>query len=371
MSEKIRIISYQNANNYGAVLQAYGLQETLKELGCKDVGFINYNPTYLKKRYSPFLIESGVLCSFRHLVAFLIDFPFRCFSILKRNHLFKNSRKKLLLQTKKEYKKNTTIKEPFDLLICGSDQIWNTDITGDYDPAFFGLFNRSHNSRVISYAPSTELSSLNEGKVKEIIEYTKHFTGISVRENSVCAYLKKYTDKDIKVCVDPTILCGSLAFSNIASKRLIKHDYIIIYAYNHRDSLVEFAYNKIPGIENLEKHILLLGPRGIKSISNRTIHSEISVEDFLSYIKYASYVLTNSFHGLAFSLLFEKNFNVTLAPGKQTRCVSLLEQIGLMSRFVENQDRISWDTIDYDIVKRRLDEIRQDSVNFLKNNIQL
>lgn len=371
MSEKIRIISYQNANNYGAVLQAYGLQETLKQLGCEDVKFINYNPYYLKKRYSPFEVESGVFRNFRSVIAYLINFPFRTYSILKRNCLFNKSRRKLLSQTCIEYGDYKKIAESFDLLICGSDQIWNTNITGDYDPAYFGIFNRPKQSRVISYAPSTELSNLNEANAKRIIDNLQHFADISVRENSVYDYLKQFTDKPIEVCVDPTILCGSRSFLEVTSKRKIQNDYIIIYAYDHKDALIEYAYSKIPDLDKYELHVLLLGPRGIKSITNRYIHSEITVEDFLSYIKYASFVVTNSFHGLAFSLLFEKNFNVVLAPGKQARCVSLLQQIGLMSRFVKEQNNISWDTIDYTGVNHKIDDIRQASINYLKRNIKI
>jgi hypothetical protein len=94
--------------------------------------------------------------------------------------------------------------------------------------------------------------------------------------------------------------------------------------------------------------------------------SELSIEEFLSYIKHASYVVTNSFHGLAFSLLFEKNFNVDYEPGKHIRCESLMNQINLTSRFVKDLKNIVWDEINYSDVNGRLAEIRNRSKDFLK-----
>lgn len=152
----VRILSYQNAQNYGAVLQAYGLQQVIKSLGFEDVQFINYNPDYLRKRCLVFPSkwylpkEKGI----RMILSFYINLPFKLLNRWRRNRQFSISRKKLLEQTPKQYKSYSDFKEiECNALILGSDQIWSTWITGLPDPVYFGKGDYIGLKRTISYAP--------------------------------------------------------------------------------------------------------------------------------------------------------------------------------------------------------------------------
>lgn len=371
-SKKIRILSFHNAHNFGAVLQAYGLQQTIRGLGYKDVKFLNYNPIYLKKRYNPFSSFSLSICnkSIKGIVGWILNYPFFVLSSIRRNRKFYGAINHLLIQTKNNIHNINDLKnESVDILICGSDQIWNTSLTGDFDPIFLGKGNYKQIEYAISYAPSTELSALTTEKAKKLAVQLDNFKYVSVRESPICSILQKYTQKDIKVCIDPTLLCGSEAFNAIASNRLIKEKYIIVYAYNPTDELILNAINYIPNKEEYKKHIILLSARGRKTFFNSSIHSEISVEDFLSYMKYASYVITNSFHGLAFSLLFEKNFYVTYAVGKEIRCKSLLKNLNLLDRFIQNKIAISWEQPDFQEINKKIAQMRKSSLLFLQNSL--
>ena len=372
MDKKIRILSFQNAHNFGAVLQAYGLQQTIKSLGYRDVKFINYNPKYLSDRYTPFLRKYIFPCkNLRGFISWFISYPFFVASRLRRNKKFSNSINKLLEQTKEVVVDQSGLKnEEADVLICGSDQIWNTSLTGDFDSVFFGKGPYKYLGAASSYAPSTELSSLTEEKAKYLSNLLGGLKNISVREIQIKDMLQKHTPRKISVCVDPTILCGVDAFDSIASPRLEKRDYIVIYAYNPNDSLILDMIKRIPNYQQYPIHTILLDSKTIHSILKKNIHSAISVQDFLSYIKYSKYVVTNSFHGLAFSLLFEKNFNVAFCEGKYVRCLSLLQLLGIDNRLVHEGDVIEWNDFDYKDVNNRIRNIRKDSLSFLEKILE-
>ena len=368
---KIRILSFQNAHNFGAVLQAFGLQQTLISMGFKDVKFLNYNPKYLRDRYNP-LSSFNTKRSFRTIkdfLSFIANYPFFLISSYKRNKAFEGSISRLLIQTDRLISSEKDLEnESFDVLICGSDQIWNTSLTGAFDRVFLGYGPYKNRGQIISYAPSTELSSLTDKRTEELAGLLSNFSYISVREIQVKEKLTKYLNRNIEVCVDPTILCGSEAFVKITAPRIIKEDYILVYAYDYRKDIIQRLIKSIPNNEKYRVEIIYLSAKGRKDVANNFIHSEIRIEEFLSYFKYASYIVTNSFHGLAFSLLYRKNFNVAYEEGKHIRCLSLLKQLDLESRFVKIQEP-NWDTLAYDNINLKLQELRAQSLNYLKKAI--
>ncbi len=363
----VRILSYQNAQNFGALLQAYGLMKTVQKLGYQDVCFLNYNPDYLKRRYRLLWQLFPSQKNIKSFILFLVNTPFIIFNRIRRNYVFNKSRSRLLVQDNKELSRLEDFKDiECETLICGSDQIWSTWITGEPDPVFYGVGDYKNIKCRIAYAPSTELSTFeNPLFVKKMNALLKNFDYLSARENSVKEHLQEMTGRDVALCVDPTILCGPDAFLEIASKRLVKKEYILVYAYNPKDSLINDIIKSIPKHEQYEIHYILFGSSGLLATLNRNYHAEISIEEFLSLFKYASYVVTNSFHGLAFSLLFEKNFNVGYVEKKSGRCESLLNEIGLSGRLIKQAGFVYWEYPDYPAVNEKIAEIRQESITYL------
>lgn len=371
--KKIRIVSFQNAHNFGAVCQAYGLQQTLLELGYKDVLFINYNPQYLKNRYNPWITWNylNLDTSFPRKISRIIKWMSLVFSTTMRNIYFEHSIKRMLRQTPKElHLREEVAKETGDVLICGSDQIWNNSLTGLLDPVFFGLANKNGYKKIISYAPSTEIAALSESTLQKMAQNVEHFSHVSVREESVRNLLQPLVSKPIEVTVDPTILCSRNAFDRIASKRLVKNPYICVYAYFPDEELIQNVIKTIPKYENYEVRYILFTATNLYQWGNKSIQSVMPVEDFLSYFKYASYVVTNSFHGLAFSLLFEKNFTVTWEENKSTRTEALLRELNMKDKIVCTASDAKWKEIDYARVNGDLEAIRKKSINYLLNSIK-
>ena len=369
---KIRIVSFQNAHNFGAVCQAYGLQQTLYELGYKDVLFINYNPQYLKDRYDTRNLYHLDIknVSLKHKITRPIKWLGFAISNYLRNMRFRNSIHRLIRQTPNELSNSQACAQyNCDVLICGSDQIWNTSLTHCFDPVFFGNIPWEEKPRLVSYAPSTELFVIKENDKHELRNLLDSFDSISVREITIRDYLAKVTNKSISVCVDPTILCSSNAYNKIASKRLVKRPYICVYAYFPDETIIQQLIKSIPQYEKYEVHYLLFTAQGWDVLTKSNYHSAISIEDFLSYFKYADYVVTNSFHGLAFSLLFERNFNVAKYEGKSGRAQSLLNQINMLDRFVEDPLNTHWDAINYNDINSRMQLLRKSSIEYLITNI--
>lgn len=374
--KKIRLLSYQNAHNYGAVLQAYGLQSVLKEHGYDDVKFINYNPCYLSSRYIPIPIKKFFFSSwngFRTFIRRLFNYPFLYLSQKKRNIAIKNSINNLLFQTDKVYISYADFEDEnldCDVLICGSDQIWNKNITNEYDPIFFGE-GKYYKGRLLSYAPSTEIDTLTPQNLLEIAYKLKHFDAVSVRERPFREKLEDITHKPIAECIDPTLLAGYKIFDRISSAELGNEKYILIYSYSGLDPFVKKLIHGIPNYKDYAIKVLSLGPVGIKEYFRKgVVDYDCSVEEFVGYFKNASYVITNSFHGLAFSVLFHKNFYVTFVENKYIRCLSLLKKIGLESRMLYTDTLYDWSDIDYKLVDDRLNEFRDKSLNFLLDNLK-
>lgn len=374
MEDKVRILSYQNAQNYGAVLQAYGLQQVIKNLGFEDVKFINYNPDYLKNRYLVFYEQwyRPKVWSVKNALHYYINLPFKIASRVIKNNAFNKSRARLLSQTEQHYRcLDDFVNVSCDYLVLGSDQIWSTWITGGPDPVFYGKGMYKGLKKRISYAPSSELSTFNNlDNIKIIGEYLSNIDCISVREKPVCKLLEEKLGISSKVCVDPTILSGRTHFDQIASERKIKKDYILVYAYNNYSDFIQSLIKTVPEYEKYEIHYIAFGTSGIKALFDRKCHNESSVEEFVSLFKYASYVVTNSFHGLAFSLLFNRKFTIAYEEGKSSRCESLLQQIDASDKMVHQTSEVNWRKFDFSHINEKLETIREDSKQFLINSLK-
>ena len=365
---KIRILSFQNAQNFGALLQAYGLQKALEGMGYNDVAFLNYNPEYLKKRYQIFTKTNLGLKQYdpHYLLAWLANTPFYIINRLRKRRLFNKFRSRRLCITGSEFGSADSIRGiRCDYLICGSDQIWSSWITGGPDPVFYGAGNYSGLKNTFSYAASSEPSTYDDAEsVDRIKVLLSNLSHISVREKLIQEILERISGREIELCVDPTLLCGIEKYDEIASRRKISKPYILVYAYSVSKNIMDIVHS-IPNYEDYEIHYISFGVSGLRESINRHYHLEVSIEDYLSLFKYASYIVTNSFHGLAFSLLYHKPFMVAYVKGLSTRCESLLSETGLSDRLIKDIKDAKWQQIDYEPVDVRISEMRQSSRAFL------
>lgn len=350
--KKIGVITFHKSLNYGAFLQAFALQKTLESCKTKT-SIINYENKVDKKRYS--LIKTTSLGA---LIKTLFLLPIN----IKRRNNFIVAQKKLTY---------TKIDEEYDIAITGSDQVWNPKLVGNKIDGKFFLEGISA-KRKISYAASVAEENVIKKFEKEFKSYLSNFNKISVRETSAKDNLEKIIDKEISVTVDPTLLLNKKDWlDEISDIRQNNKPYIFTYFVGginkkERDTLAKVCknlnmkcvtYSKIPKEKKIYRYAYMDGPF-----------------KFLARLRDSKLVITSSFHGVAMSIILQKNFYYFLPrTDKRSRVDSLLKILGLTDRIIETEkdiDKINLNDIDYTEPNKKLEKFRQSSLDWLKDAIE-
>lgn len=357
---KIGILTYHRAYNYGAFLQAYALKSYIEDMG-HNVSFIDYWPLLHENIYRHTAKNDGIRSFIRNM-------------LLTRKRALRYRQYKLSLKKYLGISGNP-IRTPdklqnieYDLIIYGSDQIWWKDRleSEGFDLVYWGQ-HVSNSIRKVSYAASMGVIDLTEKDKTQIKEYLKSFSAISVRETRLQEVLQPLTNKPIKTVLDPTLLLPKAfwdAFCN--KKRLIKNKYILYYKVMNDDKADALARDM--GKKHQLPVITLVGQIG--SYKTDRINSNTGPREFVTLIRDAEYVVSTSFHGVAMSIQFSKEFYAMGMRNNSDRVLSLLTQLGIKNRLIESVPTDFSETIDYSIVHSRLSFLRNDSSVFLKESIQ-
>lgn len=356
---KIGILTFHSADNYGAVLQAYGLQEYLVGLG-HEVYLIDYKPKYLTAPYRIFVkshAKGNLLVRIKYLCRSILVIPIR----LRRNRLFNSFRKKYLKICKLDL--NNPVND-VDAFIFGSDQIWDPIITCGLDTIYMGDFPAADSKKKIAYAASVRSVSDLEEKKGLFRQHLSKFCAIGVRERTIQKFLDKIvTDEQCNFTIDPVLLAGRTVFDKLA-KQKCKGQYLFLFQLGYNVIVANIA-SRIALEKGLE--IISMSSSSESIIKNKKIISSASPEQFLSYVKDAMYVVTTSYHCIVFSLLFQKDFTAVCLDEKGgERIANLLQELGLSSRLVTSSGQNS-DTnhINYSIVQDKCQMLRKESKVFL------
>lgn len=358
--KRIGILTFHRAHNYGAVLQAYALQQCLVSLGY-DVSFIDYKNKKLLEVYKLFvlrrIISKNPVTVLKRLYKELITFTPR----VKRSNAFDT-----FINENLNIESNTTyeyINSYFNTVFIGSDQVWNFHLTYGFDPYYWGGFKlKDSKLKVASYAASMEVSVLAEAEAINVELLLKNLDAISVRENSLKSNLQALTSKEISVVADPTLLLDVSVWDNIAVNPKRNKPYLLVYQVrnNYKNELLA---ERIARQLNLD--IVYLSAR-LDAINSKEC-IDASPADYLGLFKHASFVLCSSFHGTVFSVLFKVPFySILMNDGKDSRNISLLKILNLSNRAVTYDSLYSEDSIDWSQVQKRLESIRNDSIGFIK-----
>ena len=323
---KLGILTFHNAHNYGAVLQAYGMQEYLKRQG-HDAFVIDYRPDYINRCYpkdgSAFWKNSNMLECARGFYNYYVHSAIR-HRRWDNFERFVSSRLALYpYQTGMDF-------HEFDAVFIGSDQVWSKAHTdGKYDSVYFG---EGFKCKVIPYAPSCTTMVLSQEDKAFFKQHLDQMTAVSVREPQMKEVLQPLTKNEISVVVDPSLLAGRECFDGIAANIRAKRPYILIYEIIGHQEVYHAAKSLA---KSLDADIVEL-VNGMRPYHRSTMREDASPEEFLGYIKHASCVLTSSFHGTAFSLLFNTPFYTVLqGTAADNRMVSLLKSLDMMDRTIE------------------------------------
>lgn len=249
----------------------------------------------------------------------------------------------------------------YDYFVVGSDQIWNPEWRIFSNEFGFATFARKEQK--VAYAPSFGVSQMLPDRVEKYKQWLQNWKALSCREYEGAAIIKDLTGLSVPVVVDPTLLLTSKEWDKVASKRLIKEPYVVVYTIGgmkeqYRAYIQKIAQDKHLQIINLsEGKYVALGP-----------------DEFISAIKYASLIITDSFHGTAFAIQYHISITIinrTLVTGeldKLSRIRTLFQNICIEERdfcqlFNECHD-INWDVAD-----SRIGRYRKQSLEYLQNSL--
>ena len=351
---KVGIITYAHCFNYGGVLQAYALQTYIKELG-HEVYIINYFD-YLKGDLFPKIQGSNFVSKIKNALKF-------CFLFVPR--LIKYFKFKAFIQDHFNvlYYKNSESIDNLDILIFGSDHIWSPKLNPNRNSLVYGNLDFSRYKKVITYAISAgDFNNLDLFKKNDILlKNLSYFSAISVREFWLKEFLSQYRT-DVQISLDPTFLLDH-KWAEIFTKRKSK-DFILLFNIKNDKNCTVIA--KI-----LAKRL----NKKIKAIYASTFYGKkgiYSPEQFIHLFQEAFLIITNSFHGTAFSIINRKNFYaVKTKADEKGRIHSLLSLCHLEHRLITSVPPNPNDPVDYsDTNLKDFYELQKDSKNFLLKNLK-
>lgn len=366
---KIGIITFQKSKNYGGVLQAYALYTRLKQLGY-SVEMVDYWPTYRDSMQFKFPKNFWKLSIIRKTKA-VIRYILTIRSLNVRHKRFENfALKHFNLKASPMYKNGSLIEEHFDVCIYGSDQIWRNYQLDDFkgiDETYFGVYPKNCSLK-ITYAASMGEINHDNNTVQKIGELLSNFNNISVRESSLKLFLKTNYEIDSTLVCDPTFLLSKKDWMDIipSTQRKIKKKYILFYHLMPSKLGQEIAQNIA---KKFNCDLIEIPQKPLKTILGVKIARTAGPIEFLELIRDAEFVVTTSFHGIAFSIIFEKQFYALGMGQKSDRALTALKTLKLTDRYIYNTKINLTKNIDFINVNKKLDFYKKNSLSFLLDNI--
>ena len=368
-------------DNYGAVLQAYALSKQLTNWG-HDTEIINYRySTGQQIVEADSKIDRSLYARIQYVISGNVS--------LHQKVLYRASRKKREKQTEMfrnfvrdrlpiNLEKSVTYNDlcrdrlNYDCLICGSDQVWNPLIHANRnDPGFFLRFGNEDCKR-IAYAPSFGVSVLpNEAKA-DLRTLTDSFNALSVREKSGSEIMREVCGREVPVVLDPTMMADTSIWDTIDKMPPdIPKDYLLVYRFGK----MEYMEEQIQHIARELNLPVLEIPVSIESYGKGTkLLFGVGPEEFITLIRNARVVLTDSFHATVFSVLNHTQFYTFLRQGRNeknnmnSRMENLLEMLNLQERLIyPDSEIVSLSKVKYENADVVLEQRRIESQKFLKD----
>lgn len=347
--KKIATITFQDADNYGAMLQCYALQKTINQIGQKcDV--IDYRCEYLAKPYCrDALKRKGLVRYILGNVNVLVRLP--------RKKKFNEFRK--LIKKTKEVDRHTiaTLNPEYDFFVTGSDQVWNYELT-NFDTCYFLDFV-SDSKKKMSYAASLGFDTFQGKLAEQYYSLLKDFATINVREKSASKLLEDVLDRDVYVGIDPTLLLNKNDWDMVAVEPKHKK-YIFVY------QLFPSKYmNQILKRLKRETGLKIIAVPFVMGTVGAYFDMLAGPAEWIGYIKNAEYVVTDSFHATAFSLIYGKKL-YSCVNESASRIIDLLNTVDMECfLYKKNREFELIDNVDYSKVKKIISKEREKSISML------
>lgn len=371
---KIGILTFHYSNNYGGVLQAIALQNTLRGLGY-DVEVINYIP----KSYKPYNVIGNLgirknifLNKLKNLNIYNMAKKIKimnkyCDSIINKFNIYRG--KNMCLSEKVDEDSLLSILNNYSAIIVGSDQVWNP--SQRKSPIYFLDFVDKYKGKKISYAADSTIKDVSNEDLSRMKKALSEFNYISVRNDHSNEFVKTVINKEVEIVADPTLLYD---FENVEKARDEEPEYILTYVLGKE---INGSHNKA-----IEKIRNKYGNIPVYSIKIPTVNFDLShfadkvfydlnPDEWISMFRNAKFIYTDSFHGVLFSLKYHKPFLAYYTEKlRSTRFIDLGKRYDIDKYIVQNVSDIDDNKLldilpDFNTIDKIIDLQKQSSLNFL------
>ena len=381
--KKVGIITIVNVNNYGAELQAFATFRKLQLMGynAEIINYLYYKDwryidSKMSRSFNSMSIKGKIIYFAKYRVAsFVLNkiLPLICKDVKQRIANFNsfhqhNTRFSKLYKSMKDLYTDTPI---YDVYMVGSDQVWNRNASSSIEPYF--LTFAPHSALTVSYASSFGVSKIENNSIANRIKLgLSSIKTISVRESSGVNLVKELTGRTAQLVCDPTLLLNKSEWTMFMKPvSNMPQRYVLIYQLSESDAIVKLAtrigkQEQIPVYRICKRAFKVKKDKGVVNILNA------GPSEFLSLITNASFIITNSFHGTAFSINFDVPFYTVVSAKKKNnnRMESLLDYVGLGKRIVKDDvDITNLPIVGYDVnaTQLKLKSFRLESEKFLED----
>lgn len=351
-NKKVGVLTLHYGLNYGGVLQTYATMQILRALG--------YSPVIIDRLPDSFSRNYPLRRRFAHPITQ------RAFYLFRKNELQPITRPVFTSDELSEL-----LSKDFHAVIIGSDQVWRKEVfpvNGDY----YMINQQNLPIKKIAFAASTGVGywQYDAQETEAIATALSKFSDISVREAESVPLFKEHCSIDVKNILDPTLIASPEIYKPLCKKsKLSGKGKLVTYMLDWTDEKHQLANDaaKCLGIDI--QHILPIEKKK-KGLFSRIINQDVSVYDWVNQIATADFVVTDSFHGMAFSIIFNKQFVVIGNPNRgMARFNSLLNHFGITERLTQSTLPDISQSIDYKQVNSIHNKLRDEGINFLKSSL--
>lgn len=375
--KKVAIVNRTNLKNYGSVLQVYALCEAVKNLGNEveviwEAGNLSTNydfrpkkiiKTGLKLLTHPQLMKStfsNIQYVQQHIIS---ETTVRLFDDFVESHIKRSFYPAKMMNKRK-------VGEMYDKFICGSDQIWCTT-TLYVDPLMYLRF--APKEKRIAYAPSLGRDYIPNYSKREMKKYILDIPDVSVRESMGQTLIRELTGRDVPVVLDPTLLVERKYWDQVKAPMNEESDYILCYFLSTPTEKTQLKMLAL--MKRLNKPVIALNSR-LEYLEAHVVvtYPDCGPQEFISFIENAACVMTDSYHGMLFSIMYHKQFwSIEREYGEfdqSSRQLSVLNMLGLQNRYCRENDELIQERIDYTGVEQVLLTEREKSLHFLRKALE-
>lgn len=362
---RIGTISYNiycNFTNYGSALQTWALHQAMRKLDTHPV-LVDYCPDILadKDPLNPYKNMWDKDEESRRMVELTlpaIRVNFEKFDRFYHDHFDRTKR----AYTSANFE---SVMDEVDSFVCGSDTIFCPDEFG-FDDGYYANYPCMRGNSV-AYAPSFGDPHFSDEDYTKLNDRLQNFKAFGLREQMMVPYVRDHVTVPVEKVIDPTLLLTQDDYDTIASERIVDEPYLLLYTRRYNPKMEAFA-EKMASEKGWK--IVDISLRATNAEKGHLMFYEAGVEEFLSLVKHAEYIITNSFHGMIMSVQYQRPFVIFSREQCDTKITELLGLFGLSDRMLIHGSE-QYGSIDYNSVHKRIEEARVKAQDFLRMELNL